>query len=80
MTAGGRVVKIQVPFPLPSFRLKAGLFPGLIISSELFITAKNCEEHSTREETQQQKLGSAGSRRFSEDSRQDPPSTLASSA
>lgn len=61
MTTGGKVVKIQVPFPLLCFRLKARLFPALVISSELFITAKNCQEHSTRageeeRETQQQKL------------------------
>ena len=36
------------PLPLLCFRLKAGLLSGLRVSSELFITAKNCQEHSTR--------------------------------
>lgn len=62
-TTRGRDVKIQAPFPSPCSRLKSVLFPGLVVSSELFITAKNCQDRSTREEereTQQQKLGSTG--------------------
>ena len=51
-------MKIQVPFCLPCFRLKAGLFPGLVIPSELFITAKNCQEHSTRDERRKGKPSS----------------------
>lgn len=63
MMTQGRDVKTQVPFPPPCSRLKAVLFPGLVVSSELFITVKNCQECSTREEereTQQHKLGSTG--------------------
>lgn len=59
VTTQRKGMKISASSLLPCFGLRAGLFPSPSISSEVFTTAGNCQERSTRQERRKEQPSSA---------------------